>query len=85
MKWSSRLRELSRMRRRTPRWKEPLPDLSIVTNAPLCGCGFSRILGRKTLPPDAKQFPIGNSHKQGPMLVSPGMLSDLEHLSGKKT
>lgn len=44
---------------------------------------FAPTTGKKQLPPDAKQFPVGNSHKQGPMLIIG--TDDLQYMGGKKT
>lgn len=56
------------------------PDLSVEVRHPTSdtvGNGFAK----KPLHEDAKQFPVGHSHKQGLELVLPG---ELEWMGGKK-
>lgn len=63
-----------------------MPDLSTPSNAPptsdLSGARGGSTAKRQ-LPPDAKQFPVGHSHKQGLELITPG--SDPQWYGGKKT
>ena len=59
------------------------PDLSFENKAPPCRNGFAKAGFVKPIPPDAKQFPVGNSHKQGPMLIT--SFDDLQYMGGKKT
>lgn len=41
---------------------------------------------KRELPEDAKKFPVGNSHKQGLQLLTPGALKeDLQWMGGKKS
>ncbi|MEJ6846812.1 hypothetical protein V3589_11405 [Sinorhizobium fredii] len=44
--------------------------------------GFGPLPGPQALPPDAKRFPVGISHKQGPMLITAA--DDLAYVGGKK-
>lgn len=44
--------------------------------------GFAPSPPAKRLPPDAKVFPVGHSHKQGMELILPG---EIEWMSGKKS
>ena len=63
------------------KWRPPFPDLKVEQRTPPCGNGFGPVPGRQQLPADAKQFPVGNFHKQGSQLVS---TADLEWAGGKK-
>lgn len=50
-----------------------------------CTCGFGPTPA-KVQPEGAKQFPVGNSHKQGPQLLTPDAVkNDLKWMSGAKT
>lgn len=55
-------------------YKVPFPDLSTPgPRHPSLGSGFGLTSPpRQPLPPDARQFPVGNSHKQGLELITPG-------------
>lgn len=58
------------------------PDLSVEVRHPTSdrvGNGFAK----PPLPEDAKQFPVGVSHKQGPMLIT--STDRLEDMGGRKT
>jgi hypothetical protein len=46
------------------------------------GNGFAKATGKKQLHPDAKQFPVGFSHKSGLQLIT--QFDDLKYMSGKK-
>jgi hypothetical protein len=60
------------------------PDLTVTKSRhPSLGDGFDRTTGKKSLPEGAKHFPIGNSHKQGPMLITGA--DRMEDMGGKKT
>lgn len=60
------------------------PDLSVEQRTSPCSNSFSGSTARRPdLPPDAKQFPIGHSHKQGLMLITPE--TDPQWMGGKKT
>tara|TARA_B100001146_G_C15896328_1_gene312543 strand:+ start:177 stop:509 length:333 start_codon:yes stop_codon:yes gene_type:complete len=60
------------------------PDLSVEkTSYPSMGDGFARMPGKKSLPVGAKHFPVGNSHKQGNMLITGA--DRLEDMGGRKT
>ncbi len=87
MRWKRRVAEIRRLRDEHAGngWKVPFPDLSVEQRTAPCGCGFAATPRKKNLPKDARQFPVGNSHKQGPELITPGMMSQLEYLGGKKT
>lgn len=60
------------------------PDLKLgldrgVPCSDTVGNGFMS----RPLPPDAKEFPVGQSHKQGPMLITSA--DRLEDMGGRKT
>jgi len=83
--WAKLLAQVgyTRMVERGLRSSRPdFPTLSICPTLPTSdavGNGFAR----KPLPADARQFPVGVSHKQGPMLIT---ASDrLEDMGGRKT
>ena len=86
MKWSSRQREIQRLKAKHAgeRWRNILPDLSCPSRAPPCGGKFGPVIGKRMLPADAKQFPIGHTHKSGLEMITPGMMPHLSALSGKK-
>lgn len=71
----------TRMKERGLRVQRPdFPDLSVEVRHPTSdrvGNGFAK----PPLPTDAKQFPVGHSHKQGLELVLPG---EAEWMGGKK-
>lgn len=49
------------------------PPVTLPRDPPRLGDGFGKTTPRRApLPEDAKQFPIGNSHKQGLELITPG-------------
>ena len=70
------------------------PDLSVTTSddrrvAPISNTGiikFSSLRASSAHHPDAKTFPVGNSHKQGTQLVTPGAIrnGELRYMSGAK-
>lgn len=71
---------------RRPDW----PDFYGRVPASPCTNGFGDrgvcVTPAKEQPHDAKQFPVGNSHKQGPQLLTPDAIkTDLAWMSGKKT
>jgi len=72
----------TRMKERGLKSTRPdFPDLSVEVRHPTSdtvGNGFAK----PPLPEDAKQFPVGHSHKQGLELVLPG---ELEWMGGKRT
>lgn len=75
---------LARHGRGDPKKLRPLPDLSTPGPMhPSLGTGFGvPTPRRKPLPEDAKQFPVGNSHKQGLELITPG--SKISDYNGAK-
>lgn len=73
---------LKRHGRGSPRELRPHPDLSVRPGPPSLGSGFGPTPGRREMPPDARQFPVGNLHKQGLELITPG--SDPTHYNGRK-
>ena len=89
MKWKNRLREIEALKakHRGSKYKVELPTLKIDHNPAKLGNGFAPIKGKKSLPKDAKNFPVGNSHKQGTQLVTEGMIKngELAFMGGKKT
>jgi len=93
MKWKSRQREILKLKAKLKghRYHVPLPDLSCNNPHSLAPCGnqFAPIHDRaKTSAhhPDANPQPIGNPHKSGLILVTPGMIAngELKYLGGKK-
>ncbi len=63
----------------------PLPDLKVEFRGVPCSDNLSSVAtAKKELPADALRFPIGNNHKQGLELITPGMLKDIQYLGGKK-
>ena len=58
------------------------PNLKVESRASPTTALFGPTPAPKPLPPDAKQFPIGHSHKQGYELMLP---SEVQYLNGKKT
>ena len=54
------------------RIRAPFPDLSVPPrHVPDLSTFRNPTPKRHPLPPDAKQFPVGNSHKQGLELITP--------------
>jgi hypothetical protein len=60
-----------------------LPDLTVQHNVAPTSDKIGNGFARPPLPADAKVFPVGQSHKQGPMLI--GSFDDLTYMGGKKT
>lgn len=62
----------------------PFPNLQIGNHRKKypSSQGISKTPGKKQLPVDAKQFPIGYTHKSGLQLVT--QFDDLKYMSGKK-
>ena len=87
VQWKKRAREIEKLRGQVPRYRSPFPDLSVEQKTASCGCGFAKVSGKRFLPADAKQFSIGQSHKQGPQLITEGMIrnGELQFLGGRKT
>jgi hypothetical protein len=93
LKWKKRLAEIEFLRDKYGRGKSrksPIvaPSLKVdqrgvspCTN--LFGNGRSP---KRDLPPDAIEFPIGNCHKSGLQLITPGQIAngELKYLGGKK-
>jgi hypothetical protein len=62
-----------------------MPDLKSGRSLyPSLGNGFAPVRGKKQLPADAKQFPIGHLHKQGLTLITSTKPEDLQYYGGKK-
>lgn len=61
------------------------PDLSTDDHRDRYKSGncFAPTPGKRSVPADAKQFPVGMSHKQGPMLITRS--DDLAYMGGKKS
>lgn len=79
---------IAALRRRTPRWKVPFPDLSVEQRTSPCSdiIAIQSVVCAPTAKlSGAKQFPIGNQHKQGLELITPGMIPHLQYLSGRKS
>jgi hypothetical protein len=85
VKWRQRQAELERLRKHTPKWKNPLPDLTVEQRVSPTSDRFAPTMGKRELPRGAKQFPVGNNHKQGTELITEGMSQHLQFLGGKKT
>jgi hypothetical protein len=68
-------------------YRVPMPDLSVDRNPSPTSDRFDRTLGMRSLPVDARQFPVGHSHKQGTILITEGMIKngELQWLGGRKT
>lgn len=60
-----------------------MPDLSFDNKCSPTSDRFFPTTGRRSLPADAKQFPVGQSHKQGPMLII--KTDNLADMAGRKT
>jgi len=60
-----------------------MPDLSVNNKCSPTSDRFYPTIGRKQLPADAKQFAVGTSHKQGPMLITG--FDNLADMGGRKT
>lgn len=63
--------------------RNPFPNLKVEQRTAPCSNSFAMVPGKKELPPDAKQFPVGHNHKQGLELITPG--TDLRWMGGRKT
>ena len=89
MKWKNRAAEIQRLKLkyRGNKYKVPFPDLKFEQNVAPLSNRFTQTMGKKELPPDANKFPVGNSHKQGTVLITPGMIESgqLQYMGGKKT
>jgi hypothetical protein len=88
VKWKKRQEELQGLKKKYQgqKWKTPFPDLSVESDAPPCSNSFSPIKYSRGPPPDAKKFPVGNNHKQGPELLTPDMVKNyMKYMGGKKT
>jgi len=89
MKWTARLHEIARLKEKHKRapYRNALPDLSVEQRTAPCSNRFAPTLGKKQPIEGVKQFPIGNNHKSGTMLVTEGMVknNELQYLSGRKT
>ena len=84
MKWSKRLAEIERLRRTVPRYRVPFPDLSVEQRTAPCSDSLHhKTSGKRERPGDARDFPVGHSHKQGYQLITPG--TPLEDMGGRKT
>lgn len=59
------------------------PDLSVPSRLPPTSDSIGNGFAPKPLPEDAIRFPIGTSHKQGPMLIT--KFDRLEDMGGRKT
>jgi hypothetical protein len=59
------------------------PNLKVEERTSPCTCLFGKTPGKRKLPADAKRFPVGHSHKQGMVMLTPG--SDPKDFGGNKT
>lgn len=80
----------NRLKAKHPRFKiDRFPDLSVEQRtAPTSDLSGARggSTAKRQMPHDAKRFPVGNLHKQGPVLMSPDAIkNDLQWYSGKKS
>ena len=89
MKWKNRQKEIEKLRKKLKGQRTPIPfpDLKCESRAAPLSNRVTPRIGKKELPADAHQFPVGNSHKQGPMLITPGMIAggELQYMGGKKS
>jgi hypothetical protein len=87
--WKKRQKEIAalRVKLRGSKYKVEMPSLKIEQNVSPLGNKFAPINGKKSLPKDAKHYPVGHSHKQGTQLITEGMIknNELQFLGGKKT
>jgi len=78
--------EVLKLRFRKNPYRAPFPDLKVEQNVAPVGNSFGD--GRtphKTQPAGAKQFATGTTHKQGPMLLTDGMIkNEMQFIGGKK-
>lgn len=77
MKFSKRMAQIDALRQKHGKDRSrarSFPDLSTNPGPPSLGSGFARI--HHTVSggshPDARVFPTGQLHKQGPVLITPG-------------
>ena len=88
MKWKKRALQISLMKQKHKgeRYQVPLPNLKVEHNVPPLGNQFAKVVGKRPPITGAKNYPVGNTHKSGPMLVTPGMIDndELRFLGGKK-
>ena len=87
MKWKKREREIRELRKRTPKYRCPLPNLKVEQRlgvAPLSN-GFCAFGGKREFPSDAQVFPVGTLHKQGMMMLTPDMVRrEMQFIGGRK-
>lgn len=62
----------------------PFPDLTCASHAPPTSDHIPGSAPPRTLP--KTNLPVGNLHKQGPILITPGMIAnnELTYLGGRK-
>jgi hypothetical protein len=87
LKWKTRLKQIEELRRKHGKQRyRPFPDLSVEQRTPPCSNSIVAFTsGRKTLPEDAKSFPVGHAHKQGMQLITPDAVAkELQWFGGKK-
>src|SRR5262249_55505574 len=79
--WKKRQQEIKRLQAKHGNDRS-LPDLRVEQRTAPCSNGMRGNTARRARPLDAKQFPVGHSHKQGLELITRGM--DLQWMGGKK-
>lgn len=88
MKWKTRVRQIDAMkaRHRGQRYRVPLPDLSYeVRGAPMSHTIPAGAAPPREAPAGSKRFASGTTHKQGPMLLTPGMIAnEMQFIGGRK-
>ena len=85
MHWKKRRQEIERLQAKHGNDRSlarEFPDLKVEQRTSPCLNGMRGTTARRVRPLDAKQFPVGHSHKQGLELITPGM--DLQWMGGKK-
>jgi hypothetical protein len=78
---------VTKLRAQGRRGERPdFPDLSVEQRTAPCSNGFGKTTGKRELPPDAQEFTVINSHKQGYMVGTPfDFKHGREFTGGKKT
>lgn len=62
----------------------PFPNLTCEQRTAPCSNDIPANGPKRSLPADAKTFPIGHLHKQGLQLITEGDRTDLQYFGGKK-
>jgi hypothetical protein len=83
--WKKRKKEIERLRTKYGKDRSlarAFPNLKVEQQVAPCTNGMRGSTARRVQPSGAKQFPVGNCHKQGLELITPG--TDLQWMGGKK-